>query len=237
VYCRSFARAITQIIRLFQILLADAVNFSSKENPKIQVSAKDSGEEWQCSVQHYSIGMEPRNAERVFPTAACGSAVCKTVVERHGGSIGMELSMQTKPAEILLIEDNPGDVELILEALQHGQGLNRISVATDGEAAMSFLNRLPGFEDSPRPDLILLDLNLPNKNGFEVLTEIRNHQEVGRIPVVIVTSSESGRDILKSYDVRANCFISKPVDVDEFLNVIRTVGEFWLSVVRLPGVS
>jgi two-component system, chemotaxis family, response regulator Rcp1 len=142
--------------------------------------------------------------------------------------------MQTKPAEILLIEDNPGDVELILEALQHGQALNRVSVATDGEEAMSFLNRLPGFEDSPRPDLILLDLNLPKKTGFEVLREIRDHREVGRIPVVIVTSSEEDRDVLKSYDVRANCFISKPVDVDEFLSVVRTAGEFWLSVVRLP---
>ena len=142
--------------------------------------------------------------------------------------------MQTRPAEILLIEDNPGDVELVHEALQHGRVLNRISVATDGEAAVAFLNHAPGFEDAPRPDLILLDLNIPKKDGFEVLKEIKDHPSVSRVPVVILTSSQADRDVVKSYNFGANCFISKPVDVDEFLAVVRSTGEFWLSIVRLP---
>src|ERR1035438_5401706 len=139
-----------------------------------------------------------------------------------------------RPAEILLIEDNPGDVELIHEALQFGRVMNRISVATDGEAALAFLNRGLGFENAPLPDLILLDLNLPKKNGFEVLKEVKEHPVVSRVPVVILTSSQADRDILKSYDLRANCFISKPVDVDEFLDTVRATGEFWLSIVKLP---
>jgi DNA-binding response OmpR family regulator len=99
---------------------------------------------------------------------------------------------------------------------------------------MNFLNRARGFENAPRPDLILLDLNLPRKDGFEVLKEVREHPELSRIPVVILTSSQADRDILKSYNLRANCFISKPVDVDEFLTVVRSTGEFWLSIVKLP---
>ena len=142
--------------------------------------------------------------------------------------------MQTRPAEILLIEDNPGDVELVHEALQHGRVLNRISVATDGEAAVAFLNHAPGFEDAPRPDLILLDLNIPKKDGFEVLKEIKDHPSVSRVPVVILTSSQADRDVVKSYNFGANCFISKPVDVDEFLAIVRSTGEFWLSIVKLP---
>ena len=142
--------------------------------------------------------------------------------------------MQVRPAEILLIEDNPGDVELVHEALQSGKVLNRISVVTDGEAALSFLNHAPGFENSPRPDLILLDLNIPKKDGFEVLREVRNHPSVSHVPVVILTSSQADRDILKSYNLHASCFISKPVDVDDFLAVVRSTGEFWLSIVKLP---
>jgi chemotaxis family two-component system response regulator Rcp1 len=145
------------------------------------------------------------------------------------------MSAPGRLAEILLIEDNPGDVELIREALQSGKVLNRISVATDGEAAMAFLNSARGFEDAPRPDLILLDLNLPKKDGLEVLREIKDHPVVSRVPVVILTSSQAARDILKSYDLRANCFISKPVEVDEFLAVVRSTGEFWLTRVKLPG--
>jgi CheY-like chemotaxis protein len=142
--------------------------------------------------------------------------------------------VRTRTAEILLIEDNPGDVELVHEALRSGKVLNRISVATDGEAALAFLNRAPGFEDAPRPDLILLDLNIPKQDGFEVLRAIKDNPSVCRVPVVILTSSQAERDILKSYNLHANCFISKPVDVDEFLAVVRSVGEFWLSIVKLP---
>ena len=142
---------------------------------------------------------------------------------------------QSRPAEILLIEDNPGDVELINEAFQTGRVLNHISLAMDGEQALAFLNRGIGYEAAPRPDLILLDLNIPKKDGFEVLKEIKEHPGLSRVPVVILTSSQAERDILKSYDLRANCFISKPVDVDEFLSVVRSTGQFWLTLVRLPG--
>ena len=144
------------------------------------------------------------------------------------------MEAQSRSAEILLVEDNPGDLELIQEALQSGKVTNHISMATDGEVAMNFLNRARGFENAPRPDLILLDLNLPRKDGFEILKEVRENPELSRIPVVILTSSQTDRDILKSYNLRANCFISKPVDVDEFLTVVRSTGEFWLSIVTLP---
>jgi CheY-like chemotaxis protein len=144
------------------------------------------------------------------------------------------MEAQSRSAEILLVEDNPGDLELIQEALQSGKVTNHISMATDGEVAMNFLNRARGFENAPRPDLILLDLNLPRKDGFEILKEVREHPELSRIPVVILTSSQADRDILKSYNLRANCFISKPVDVDEFLTVVRSTGEFWLSIGKLP---
>jgi len=145
------------------------------------------------------------------------------------------MEAQSKSAEILLIEDNPGDRELVYEALQTGRVLNHISVATDGEEAMAFLGQEAGFESAPRPDLILLDINIPKKDGFEVLKEIRAHPQLSRVPVVILTSSQADRDILRGYDLRANCFISKPVDVDEFLTVVRSAGEFWLSIVKLPG--
>lgn len=137
-------------------------------------------------------------------------------------------------AEILLVEDNPGDVELICESLRSGRVLTNINVATDGEEATAFLNREKGYESAPRPDLILLDINLPKKDGFELLAEIKQCPELSRIPVVILTSSQSDRDILKSYDRHANCFISKPVDVDEFLKVVGSTGEFWLAIVKLP---
>jgi chemotaxis family two-component system response regulator Rcp1 len=145
------------------------------------------------------------------------------------------MERQSRSAEILLIEDNPGDVELIREAFQSGKVLNHISLAVDGEDAMAFLNRENSYAAAPRPDLILLDLNLPKKDGFEVLNEIRGQPPLSLIPVVILTSSQADRDILKSYDLHANCFISKPVDVDEFLTVVRSIGEFWLTLVKLPG--
>jgi two-component system, chemotaxis family, response regulator Rcp1 len=141
---------------------------------------------------------------------------------------------QSKPAEILLIEDNPGDVELIQEAFQTGKVLNHISLAMDGEEAVAFLYRRSGYETAPRPDLILLDLNIPKKDGFEVLKEIKDNLGLSRVPVIILTSSQDDRDIVKSYDLHANCFVSKPVDVDEFLAVVRSTGKFWLTLVRLP---
>lgn len=145
------------------------------------------------------------------------------------------MDKQSRSAEILLIEDSPGDVELIHEALRTGKVLNHISLATDGEEAMAFLNHGSGYESAPHPDLILLDLNIPKKDGFEVLKEIKEKPGLSRVPVVILTSSQADRDIIRTYDLHANCFISKPVDVDEFLSVVRATGEFWLTLVKLPG--
>ena len=140
-----------------------------------------------------------------------------------------------RPAEILLVEDNPGDVELVHEALESGRVLNRISVTPDGEAAIAFLRRETGFEEAPRPDMVLLDLNIPKKDGFQVLKEIKGDPVLANIPVVVLTTSHADRDILKGYRLQANCFVSKPVDVDEFLRVVRSTGEFWLSIVKLPS--
>jgi two-component system, chemotaxis family, response regulator Rcp1 len=139
--------------------------------------------------------------------------------------------------EILLVEDNPGDVELIYEALETGKVLSHISVVSDGERAISFLYRRAEYANAVRPDMILLDLNLPKKNGFEVLKEIKADPNLARIPVVVLTSSEGDRDILESYDLHANCYIPKPVDVEDFLAVVRSAGEFWLKIVKLPPPS
>ena len=145
------------------------------------------------------------------------------------------MSAPSRPAEILLIEDNPGDVELIHEALQFGKVLNRISVATDGEAAMAFLNRAAGFEDAPRPDLILLDLNLPGKSGHEVLVEIKGDSGLRRIPVMVLTSSGDVEDLQRVYGLHANCYVRKPADLGEFVELVRSIEQFWFRVVTLPS--
>ena len=139
-----------------------------------------------------------------------------------------------EPIEILLVEDNPGDVRLTLEAMKEGRVLNRISVVEDGIEAMAFLNREGRYADSPRPDLILLDLNLPRKDGREVLAAIKTDTRLKSIPVVVLTTSQAEQDILMTYELHANCFITKPVQLDDFLNVIRLIEDFWLTVVKLP---
>ena len=140
-----------------------------------------------------------------------------------------------KPIEVLLIEDNPGDVRLTKEALKEGKVLNKLHVVEDGIEALAFLNREGKYSDVPRPGLILLDLNLPKKDGRDVLAEIKTNGDLKRIPVVVLTTSHSEEDILKSYDLDANCYITKPVDLDQFISVVRSINEFWLSIVRLPG--
>ena len=138
--------------------------------------------------------------------------------------------------EILLVEDNPGDVRLTLEALKDAKLHNRVSIATDGEEALLFLRRQGKHAQAPRPDLVLLDLNIPRKDGREVLAEIKADEKLRRIPVCILTSSEADDDILKAYDLCANCYITKPVDLDQFLKVIGSIKEFWLEIVKLPPV-
>lgn len=136
--------------------------------------------------------------------------------------------------EILLVEDNPGDVRLTQEALKDGKILNNLNVVSDGVEAMAFLHREGKFADAPRPELILLDLNLPKKDGREVLAEIKSQPNLKRIPVVILTSSAAEQDIFKSYNLHANCYVTKPVDLDQFIHVVKSIEQFWLTVVKLP---
>ncbi len=136
--------------------------------------------------------------------------------------------------EILLVEDNPGDVDLTREALKRGKLACHLNVVSDGQAALDFLRRKPGFADALTPDLILLDLNLPGKDGREVLVEIKADEQLRPIPVVVMTSSEAEEDIVRSYLSHANCYVTKPVDLQQFLRVVASVQEFWLTVVKLP---
>lgn len=138
------------------------------------------------------------------------------------------------PIEILLVEDNPGDVRLIQEVFKEFKVRNRIHVAEDGEQALAFLYRTGAYARAPEPDLILLDLNLPRKDGREVLAEIKDHPTLKHIPVVIVTSSQAEADVARSYNLHANCYISKPVDLDQFMTVVKSIESFWLTVVKLP---
>lgn len=138
------------------------------------------------------------------------------------------------PIDILLVEDNPGDVELTQDALRRSKVATRVAVVNDGEDAMAYL-QTSGGDGQPTPDLVLLDLNLPRKDGMEVLREMKEDPKLRHIPVVILTTSEAERDILLSYRLGANCFISKPVDLDEFRKVVETIDDFWFTIVKLPG--
>ena len=133
-----------------------------------------------------------------------------------------------------MVEDNPGDVRLTQEVLKEGKVHNNLQVVGDGVEAMAFLRRKNSYSQAPRPDLILLDLNLPKKDGREVLQEIKADRHLNRIPVVVLTTSDADEDILRSYDLRANCYITKPVDLDQFIRVIRSIEAFWLTIVTLP---
>jgi two-component system, chemotaxis family, response regulator Rcp1 len=146
----------------------------------------------------------------------------------------MVTEVRERQIDILLIEDNPGDVRLTREALKEGKVWNRLSVASDGEVALAFLHREGEFADAPKPDLILLDLNLPRKDGREVLAEIKQDERLANIPVVVLTTSKAEEDILRSYKLHANCYITKPVDLEQFMTVVRSVEDFWLCVVKLP---
>lgn len=136
--------------------------------------------------------------------------------------------------EILLVEDNPGDVLLTQEALLDGKVDNRVHWAKDGDEAIAFLEKRAPFENVPRPHVVFLDLNLPRKSGHEVLAFIKSDQRFKSIPVVILTSSKAESDILRSYDHYANCYVTKPVDLDKFMQVIQSIDHFWLKVVMLP---
>jgi len=145
-----------------------------------------------------------------------------------------EQTGRRRSADILLVEDNPGDVRLTREAFEEGQIANTLHVVTDGVEALDFLRRNGEYEDVPCPDIVLLDLNLPRKDGEEVLEEINDDPDLTRIPVVILTSSEAQEDILRSYELDANAYLTKPVDPGEFIDTIQSLQQFWLSIIQLP---
>jgi len=140
-----------------------------------------------------------------------------------------------QPIEILLVEDNPGDSRLAKEALKESKLINNLSIAEDGVEAMNFLYKKGKYSNAPRPDLVILDLNLPKKDGREVLAEIKNDDNLKRIPVVILTISKAEEDILKTYNLHANCFITKPLDLNQFIKVVKSIEDFWLTIVKLPN--
>ena len=143
-------------------------------------------------------------------------------------------NIHDRRVEILLVEDNPGDAELTAIALRAGKVSNRLSVVVDGMEAMAFLRKETPYEQAPRPDLILMDLNMPRKDGRETLADIRKDPLLHNIPVVILTTSESKRDVIESYHLNANCYITKPVEFEAFMSIIRSIEDFWFSIVKLP---
>lgn len=140
----------------------------------------------------------------------------------------------SRPIEILMVEDNPGDILLTREAMKEAKLRNRLNIANDGVEAMEFLRRQGRYADAPRPDLILLDLNLPRMDGREVLTKLKNDPDLKNIPVVVLTTSRAEEDIERVYSLHANCYVTKPVDFDQFMKVVQKIDDFWVNVVTLP---
>ena len=149
----------------------------------------------------------------------------------------MEGNSMGKLVEILLVEDNSGDVRLTEEALKENKMRNKLHVVGDGVEALAFLRQEGKYSDAPRPDLILLDLNLPKKDGREVLEDIKIDETLKRIPVIILTTSQAEEDVLKTYNLHANCYITKPVELEQFIQVVKTIKDFWFSIVKLPLVE
>jgi len=149
----------------------------------------------------------------------------------------MSEMLDGRTVEILLVEDNPGDARLTREALKEGKIQNNLHHARDGVEAMEFLRREGAFAGAPAPDIILLDLKLPRKDGREVLAELKQDPQLRSIPVVVLTTSEAEQDILKTYELHANCYISKPVDLEKFIAIVRAIENFWLAVVKLPSTQ
>ncbi len=233
--------------------------------PTVDISATREGHDWRFGVSDNGIGIDAQYFKNLFqlfkrlhnreeyPGTGIGLATCKKIIERHGGRIWVEFSARTRqhvplhPAgngdadmsdraiEILLVEDNPGDVRLTREALREGHVRNNLTVAKDGAEALAMLRREPAYGEAPRPDLVLLDLNLPKLDGRQVLAEIKSDPDLRRIPVVVLTTSKTEEDVMRSYDLHANSYITKPVDFDQFIKVVHSIEEFWLSIVTLPG--
>ena len=150
-------------------------------------------------------------------------------------ALNMNDNQRARLVEILLVEDNPADIRLTQVAIKNSKIANNLHVVKDGIEAIYFLRKEGNCKDKPKPDLILLDLNLPRKNGFEVLSEIKNDPDLRRIPVVILSISDAEEDLLKTYNLHANCYIKKPVDMIEFEKIVKSIGNFWFSIVILPN--
>lgn len=146
----------------------------------------------------------------------------------------MNQALRARPIEILFVEDNPGDVRLTDEALRGGKVINNLHVVGDGEQALEFLRREGPYAEAPRPDLILLDLNLPKVDGREVLSQIKRDPKLRPIPVVVLTTSGAEEDVCRAYDLNCNCYITKPVDLEQFIQVVKSIESFWLTIVTLP---
>ncbi len=144
------------------------------------------------------------------------------------------MSIKNRVAEILLVEDNPGDVRLAKEGLRESKVINNLHVVDDGVDAMAFLRKEGNYADAVTPDLILLDLNLPKKDGREVLAEVKGDKDLRRIPIVILTTSQAEEDVMKTYDLHANCYVTKPVDLDQFVKIVKSLNNFWFEMVTLP---
>ena len=166
-------------------------------------------------------------------TLVSPTATTRDAVQPQPRSIPM--TSAADPIEILLVEDNADEAYLTINALRDGRVRNRITHVEDGVEAMAVLRRLGRHADAPRPDLILLDLNLPRKNGREVLAEVKQDPDLRRIPVVIMTSSDDEKDILAAYNLYVNCYVTKPVDLDQFIGVVKSIEHFWFSIVKLPA--
>lgn len=146
----------------------------------------------------------------------------------------MKSQIAERPVDILIVDDNPGDMRLTAEALKEGKVRNRLHLARDGVEAIAFLRRRGKYNDAPRPDLILLDLNMPRMNGRDVLAEIKEDCELKHIPVVMLTGSRETDDIVKTYDLHANCYVTKPIDLEQYIMMVKSITDFWLGTVRLP---
>jgi len=166
----------------------------------------------------------PREFEKAFCAAQIQPRENPMTNHGHGEMI-----------EILLVEDSPDDADLTIDALRDGKVRNRISLVEDGVEAMAFLRRQGKYASAPRPDLILLDLNLPRKNGREVLAEVKHDPDLRRIPVVVMTSSDDEKDIVAAYNLYVNCYVTKPVDLDQFIRVVKSIEHFWFGIVKLPA--
>ena len=149
----------------------------------------------------------------------------------------MQIEEMTTPIDILLVEDSPSDAKLTAKTFEKAKVLNTLHIVEDGVEALNFLNQVAPYQDAPRPDLILLDLNLPRKDGRKVLEEIKEDPRLQNIPVVVLTTSAAEEDVLSSYKLRANCYITKPVTLQQFVRVVESIEDFWLTVVRLPPVE